>query len=208
MNKPFSGQFAVISQPNVPLRSQWTPAVAQCNTGAINNGNTNLSVNPKNLNINSHRYQVVVPLNVDYPITTHQLKTLMHISSNVLQLILTKNYLGVNFNHNAINVRKTCLYQLDRYLSNRSDIVIRHDAVNNSISRHRENVTALIPNQLNKILLENKHIIHAIAYCKRLVTKDIYIKLKESGIQNISIVTFPISRRKQNLTEFWRKHSQ
>ncbi|XP_063724294.1 uncharacterized protein LOC134851949 [Symsagittifera roscoffensis] len=29
MNKPFSGQFAVISQPNVPLRSQWTPAVAQ-----------------------------------------------------------------------------------------------------------------------------------------------------------------------------------
>ena len=115
---------------------------------------------------------------------------------------------GLNFNHNAINVRKTCLYQLDRYLSNRSDIVIRHDAVNNSISRHRENVTALIPNQLNKILLENKHIFHAVAYCKRLVTKDIYIKLIESGIQNISIVTFPISRRKQNLTEIWRKHSQ
>ena len=44
MNNPFSGQSAVISQPNVPRMSQWTPAVAQCITGVTSDGNTNPSV--------------------------------------------------------------------------------------------------------------------------------------------------------------------
>ena len=33
VNNPLSGQYAVINQPNVPLMSQWTPAVAQCIAG-------------------------------------------------------------------------------------------------------------------------------------------------------------------------------
>ena len=41
---PFSGQSAVINQPNVPLMSQWTPAVAQCIAGVTSDGNTNPSV--------------------------------------------------------------------------------------------------------------------------------------------------------------------
>ena len=44
VNNPFSGQSAVINQPNVPLMSQWTPAVAQCITGVTSGGNTNPSV--------------------------------------------------------------------------------------------------------------------------------------------------------------------
>ena len=44
MNNPFSGQSAVISQSNVPLMSQWTPAVAQCITGVTSDVNTNTSV--------------------------------------------------------------------------------------------------------------------------------------------------------------------
>ena len=44
VSNPFSGQSAVISQPNVPLMSQWTPAVAQCITGVTSDGNTNPSV--------------------------------------------------------------------------------------------------------------------------------------------------------------------
>ena len=114
---------------------------------------------------------------------------------------------GLSFNHNAVNVRKTCQYQLDHYLLNRTDIVIWHDAVNNSISRHRSNnFNALTPNQLKKILLNYKRNIYAIVYCKRVGTKDIYSKLKESGILVINIVTDLISRRKQNLTELGQKY--
>ena len=114
---------------------------------------------------------------------------------------------GLSFNHNAVNVRKTCQYQLDHYLLNRTDIVIWHDAVNNSISRHRSNnFNALTPNQLKKILLNYKRNIYAIVYCKRVVTEDIYSKLKESGILVINIVTDLISRRKQNLTELGQKY--
>ena len=44
VNNPFSGQSAVINQPNVPLMPQWTPAVAQCIAGVTSDGNTNPSV--------------------------------------------------------------------------------------------------------------------------------------------------------------------
>ena len=44
MNNPFSGQSAVINQPNVPLMPQWTPVVAQCIAGVTSDGNTNPSV--------------------------------------------------------------------------------------------------------------------------------------------------------------------
>ena len=114
---------------------------------------------------------------------------------------------GLSFNQNAVNVCKTCQYQLDHYLLNRTDIVIWHDAVNNSISRHRSNnFNALTPNQLKKILLNYKRNIYAIVYCKRVGTEDIYSKLKESGIFVINIVTDLISRRKQNLTELGQKY--
>ena len=114
---------------------------------------------------------------------------------------------GLSFNHNAVNVRKTCQYQLDHYLLNRTDIVIWHDAVNNSISRHRSNnFNALNPNQLKKILLNYKRNIYAIVYCKRVGTEDKYSRLKESGILVINIVTDLISRRKQNLTELGQKY--
>ena len=114
---------------------------------------------------------------------------------------------GLSFNHNAVNVRKTCQYQLDHYLLNQNDIIIWHDAVNNSISRHRSNnFNSLTPNQLKKILLKYKRNIYAIVYCKRVGTEDIYSKLKESGILVINIVTDLISRRKQNLLELGQKY--
>ena len=135
--------------------------------------------------------------------------SLLHHSLKVLSLASQKRVsqsciaiTGLSFNHNAENVRKTCQYQLDHYLFSRNDIVIWHDAVNNSISRHRtNNFNALTPNQLKKILLNYKFNIHAIVYCKRVGTEDNYSKLKESGILVIKIVTDLISRRKQNVTE-------
>ena len=89
---------------------------------------------------------------------------------------------GLSFNQNAVNFRKTCQYQLGHYLLNRNDTVIRHDAVNNSISRHHiNNFNVLTPNQLEKILTNYKHNIHAIVYFKRVGTEDFCSKLKESG---------------------------
>ena len=44
MKNPFSGQSAVISQPNRPLMFQWTPAVAQCITEVTSDGNENPTV--------------------------------------------------------------------------------------------------------------------------------------------------------------------
>ena len=83
---------------------------------------------------------------------------------------------GLSFNHNAVNVCKTCQYQLDHYFLNRTDIVIWLDAVNNSISRHRSNnFNALTPYQLKKIRLNFKSNIYAIVYCERVGTEDIYI---------------------------------
>ena len=91
VNNPFSGQSAVIGQTNVPPKTQWTPAVAQCDTGVTSDGNTNppvgvfTSVTP----ISQHQLslaQVVVSFTMGYPILT----TLTHISSNVLQLIIAK----------------------------------------------------------------------------------------------------------------------
>ena len=125
----------------------------------------------------------------------------------VLQSCLT--ILGLSFNHNAVNFRKTCPYHLDHYLSNRNEVVIWHDAVNNSISQHHSNnFNALTPNQLMKILLNYKNSFYAIVYCKRVVMEDIHSKLKESSILDINILTDLISGRKQSLTELGQKFLQ
>ena len=44
VNKPLSGQSAVISQPNLRLMSKWRPAVTQCIIGLTSDGSTNPSV--------------------------------------------------------------------------------------------------------------------------------------------------------------------
>ena len=43
---------------------------------------------------------------------------------------------GLSFDHNAVNVLKTCQYQFDHYLSKQKDVFIWHDAVNNCFSIH------------------------------------------------------------------------
>ena len=119
----------------------------------------------------------------------HALKTLSPAS----QKRVSQSYIampGLSFNHNAVNFHETCQYQIDHYLFNRNVIGIWHDAVSNSISHnHANNFNVLIPNQLEKCLLNYKHIIHEIVYCKRVGRKDFYSKLKKSGILVINIVT-------------------
>ena len=64
---------------------------------------------------------------------------------------------GLSFDHNAVNVLKTCQYQPDHYLSKQKDIVIWDETVDNSISRHySNNLNAIKPNQIKKILSNYK----------------------------------------------------
>ena len=64
-----------------------------------------------------------------------------------------------------------------------SNIVIWHDVINNSISKHRSNNnTALDVNKLLQILLQFKNGIKCIIYTRRCGTQDIFEALVTTGI--------------------------
>ena len=68
----------------------------------------------------------------------HALRELSAASQKrVKETCLTKP--GLSFNFNTRESQKTNQYYLHPFLSNRKDLVIWHDAINNSISKHRSN---------------------------------------------------------------------
>ena len=82
-------------------------------------------------------------------------------------------------------------------MSNRKDLVIWHDAINNSISKHRSNNNrSLSTDQLKSLLLRYKENITAIVYCRRNGTDNIEKELKKTGILVLNIVEDFISKRK------------
>ena len=46
---------------------------------------------------------------------------------------------GLSFNPNALKVRKNAQFQLSHFFRDKKRLVIWHDVVNNSLSRHRSN---------------------------------------------------------------------
>ena len=102
---------------------------------------------------------------------------------------------GLNFN--ARDSQKTIQYYLHHYLSHRNDLVIWHDANNNSISRHRSNNNhKLSSEQLVNLLLSYRTNICAIVYCRRNETEDIEESLVSTGILVLNVVKDFISQRK------------
>ena len=82
-------------------------------------------------------------------------------------------------------------------MSNLKDLVIWHDAINNSITKHRSNNNrSLSTDQIKSLLLRYKEIITAIAYCRRNGTDNIEKELKKTGILVLNIVEDFISKRK------------
>ena len=82
-------------------------------------------------------------------------------------------------------------------MSNRKDLVIWHDAINNSISKHRSNNNrCLSTDQLKSLLLRYKENIAAIVYFRRNGTDKIEKELKKTGILVLNIVEDFISKRK------------
>ena len=73
---------------------------------------------------------------------------------------------GLSFNPNAVKVRKTAQFQLSNFFRDKKRIVIWHDVVNNSMSRHRNNSNKpLTPLKLIAVLEEYQERIEAVVYC-------------------------------------------
>ena len=105
---------------------------------------------------------------------------------------------GLSFNPNALKVRKTAQFQLSHFFHDKNRLVIWHDVVNNSLSRHRSNNNKpLTPSQLIEVLEKYQERIEAIVYCPREGTPDIYNQLKRSTLVTIHLVKDIVSKRKQ-----------
>ena len=104
---------------------------------------------------------------------------------------------GLSLNFKVRDSQKTIQYYLHHYLSHRNELVIWHDAINNSISRHRNNINRkLSSEQLVNLLLRYRTNICAIVYCRRNGTEDIEESLGSTGILVLNVVKDFISKRK------------
>ena len=105
---------------------------------------------------------------------------------------------GLSFNTNALKVGKTAQFQLSHFFHDKKRLVIWHDVVNNSLSRHRSNNNKpLTPSQLFEVHEKYQERIEAIVYCPREGTPDIYNQLKRSTLVTIHLVKDIVSKRKQ-----------
>ena len=110
---------------------------------------------------------------------------------------------GLNFNPNAVKVRKTAQFQSSHSFRDTNMLVIWHDVVSSSLSRHRRNNKKLLTPSQPIAVLESiaaycsMKSIEAIVYCLREGNPDIYNQLKRSTLLTIHIVKDIVSRRKQ-----------
>ena len=117
---------------------------------------------------------------------------------------------GLSLNVNTKNPKKIVQNLLSKELSDKTDIVIWHDVLNNSISKHESNNfhPLTVPQLLENLkFFENKH--RALVYCHRFLTPNILPNLKESekttNLKVFSIVDDFISTRKQKDPDFLKK---
>ena len=99
---------------------------------------------------------------------------------------------------------------LSKDVAEKTDIIVCHDVLNNSISKHESNnYRALSVPQLLDILKSFENKLRALAYCHRFRTPNILPKLKEiektTNIKVFSIVDDFISTRKQKDPDFLKK---
>ena len=123
---------------------------------------------------------------------------------------------GLCFNHKKNNKRKTVQFLLRRPQRRRTDIIIWHDTLNNSLTLHRSNnFTQLSPEKLKKILLPFGNQKQGIVYCAREGAPDICdpIKtLRTQAFQVSNIVREILPKRKSSdpeiSTEYLKLHQK
>ena len=106
---------------------------------------------------------------------------------------------GLSLNNHAKNPQKIVQNLLQKDFAEKTEIVIWHDVLNNSLSKHKSNnFRALSVSELLEILqsLENK--LRALVYCHRIRTPDISDVLKTQNVPVFRIETDFFSTRKQN----------
>ena len=104
---------------------------------------------------------------------------------------------GLSLNFNAGDSQKRIQYYLHHYLSHRNDLVIWHDAISISISRHRSNNNRKFSSeQLVNLLLRYRTNICAIVYCRRNGTEEKEESLGSTGVLVLNVVKDFISKRK------------
>ena len=109
---------------------------------------------------------------------------------------------GLSLNPNTKNPRKIVQNLLAKDLKGKKDIVIWHDVLNNSISRHdSNNFQALTVPQLIDVIKGLQDKLSALVYCQRFRTPYIfdalYVLKTDRNIEVFSIVKDFISSKKQ-----------
>ena len=99
---------------------------------------------------------------------------------------------------------------LSKDLAEKTDIIIWHDVLNNSMSKHESNNYRALPVlQLLEILKSIENKLRALVYCHRFRTPNIYQTFKElensTNIKVFSIVEDFISTRKHKDPDFLKK---
>ena len=117
---------------------------------------------------------------------------------------------GLSLNVNTKNPKEIVQNLLSKELSDKTDIVIWHDVLNNSISKHESNnFRPLTVPQLLEVLKVFENKLRALVYCHRFRTPNFLPNLKEiektTNIKVFSIVDDFISTRKQKDPDFLKK---
>ena len=117
---------------------------------------------------------------------------------------------GLSLNPNTKNPQKIVQNLLSKDLAEKTNIIIWHDVLNNSISKHESNnYRALTVPQLLEILKSFENKLRALVYRHRFRTPNILPNLKEiektTNNKVFSIVDDFISTRKQKDPDFLKK---
>lgn len=122
---------------------------------------------------------------------------------------------GLSLNPNTKNPEKRLQYYLRGELAQEKDIVIWHDLLNNSISKHSSNnFRAQSITDLKITLARYKDQISAVVVCQRkyrgVTTPNLYKPLKETGILTLGVLRDLISNRKAKVLakEYWKLHQK
>ena len=127
---------------------------------------------------------------------------ILHMRRKIIKLLSTQEKLyptaipGLGLNPHHPNPKQRLQFQLnnDQTLRGKADLIIWHDIVSNTISRHpnprndpRKDYPAAHSEELCFILRSFKPRIHAILHCQRHGATSTYHKLLETGIQIIDV---------------------
>ena len=105
---------------------------------------------------------------------------------------------GLSLNPFAVNERQTKKYQLSNVFRHKTDVIIWHDAINNSLTSHRtNNFRALAFSELSNVLESYQACLKAIVYCPRNGAPNIFGFLKQTDVVTILVLIDLVSKRKQ-----------